>query len=165
MKKSCAWCGGLDNDNIHNTGLLLLRLVLGFFMLAHGIQKINNFQFLSAGFPDPFHIGSSASLVLIIFAEFGCSLLIIIGLFTRLATIPLIIGMFVASFVVHAGSTFEVKELAVLYLSLYVVLSILGAGKFSLDYVYGIFCGKYCKSCKPEKIKTQSFEILAGDDL
>ncbi len=148
MKKNCKWCGGLDEDILHNIGLLFFRLTLGFFMLTHGWQKIENFQLMSAGFPDPIGLGSSASLVLIIFAEFGCSVLIILGLFTRLATIPLIIGMIVAAFVIHAGDSFSKVELSSLYSSLYIVLAILGAGKYSLDNMFGIFCEKYCKNCK-----------------
>ena len=148
MKKNCTWCGGLDNDVLHNIGLLLFRSVLGFFMLTHGWQKIENFQLMSAGFPDPIGVGSSASLALIIFAEFGCSLLIILGLFTRFATIPLIVGMIVAAFVIHAGDSFSKIELSSLYLSLYVVLAILGPGKYSMDNVFGLFCEKYCKYCK-----------------
>lgn len=148
MNKNCTWCGKWDNDVLHNIGLLLFRLVLGFFMLTHGWQKIENFQLMSAGFPDPIGIGSSASLALIVFAEFGCSLLLISGLFTRFATIPLIIGMIVAAFVIHAGDPFSKIELSSLYLSLYVVLVILGPGKYSLDNVFGIFCQKYCKKCK-----------------
>ncbi len=148
MKKNCKWCGWLDENILHNIGLLLFRLTLGFFMLTHGWHKIENFQLMSAGFPDPIGIGSSASLTLIIFAEFGCSLLLIIGLFTRVATIPLIIGMIVAAFVIHAGNPFSKIELSSLYLSLYVVLAILGPGKYSLDNVFGLFCEKYCKNCK-----------------
>ena len=151
MKKNCSWCGGLDNDLAHNTGLLLFRLILGLFMLTHGWQKIIHFDLLSAGFPDPFHLGSSISLILIIFAEFGCSILVLLGLFTRFAAIPLIIGMFIAGFIISANKSFQAIELPTLYFSLYFVLIFLGGGRFSLDYVFGIFCDKYCKNCRPTK--------------
>ncbi len=150
MKKNCSWCGGLDNDLIHNSGLLLFRLILGCFMLTHGWQKISHFELMSAGFPDPFHISSSVSLLLIIFAEFGCSILVLFGFFTRFAAIPLIIGMFVAGFIVHPNTPFKFQELPTLYLSLYFVLIFLGSGKFSLDYVFKIFCHKHCKKCRTE---------------
>ena len=74
--------------------------------------------------------------MLIILAEFGCSLLIIIGLFTRLATLPLIFGMAIAAIFVHANDPFATKELAFLYMALYVVVSIVGGGKYSLDNVF-----------------------------
>lgn len=143
MKHNYSWYGGLDNDVLHNTGLFLFRIILGLFMLTHGWQKLINFELLTAGFPDPLNIGSSTSLVLSIFAEFICSLLILLGLFTRIVTIPLMIGMFVAAFIVHTNVPLITKELAFLYLALYVVLIFMGAGKFSLDYVLDIFCDKY----------------------
>ncbi|HNZ62526.1 MAG TPA: DoxX family protein [Paludibacteraceae bacterium] len=118
-----------------NIGLLIFRLIIGIFMFLHGWQKITNFEMLSTVFPDPLGIGASASLVLIILAEVVCSLLIIFGIFTRLAAIPPMFGMAVAAFMVHANDPFTVKEIAFLYLFLYVALFFLGAGKFSVDYL------------------------------
>jgi putative oxidoreductase len=122
-------------ETFTNIGLLLFRLIIGIFMLMHGLQKITNFEMLSTIFPDPLGIGASASLILIILAEVGCSLLIIFGIFTRLAAIPPMFGMAVAAFMVHANDPFSVKEIAFLYLFLYVALLFLGAGKYSVDYL------------------------------
>jgi putative oxidoreductase len=122
-------------ETFTNIGLLLFRLIIGIFMLMHGLQKITNFEMLSTIFPDPLGIGASASLILIILAEVGCSLLIIFGIFTRLAAIPPMFGMAVAAFMVHANDPFSVKEIAFLYLFLYVALLFLGAGKYSIDYL------------------------------
>ncbi len=148
MKKDCKWCDGIDYKTLQNIGLLLFRLVLGVYMITHGLKKLDNFDMLSAGFPDPFGVGSSVSLILIIFAEIGCSALLILGLFTRIATVPLMIGMIVASFVVKTPTSFGQVELSTLYLLLYVVLTFLGAGKYSLDYLFGVFCDKHSKSTK-----------------
>jgi putative oxidoreductase len=78
-------------------------------------------------------MGVTLSLVLAVFAEFFCSLFLIAGLATRLAAIPLIVTMSVAAFIVHAEDAFGVKEMALLYLVIYVVLLIAGAGKYSID--------------------------------
>ncbi|NDV47635.1 DoxX family protein [Paludibacter sp. 221] len=125
---------GKKNVNANDFGLLIFRLAVGILMLTHGLQKIANYETLKLAFPDPIGLGSSFSLTLIILAEFGCSILIILGLFTRLATIPLMFGMIVAGFVVHGGDPFAVKELSVLYLLMYVVLILTGAGKYSVDH-------------------------------
>lgn len=142
-------CYGIGNNTWSNIGLLIFRLVIGGFMLTHGLQKLNNFDMMSAAFPDPLGVGSTLSLGLIIFAEFFCSALIILGLFTRLATIPLMIGMIVAAFIIHGNDPFAVKELSLFYLSLYVGLIFTGAGKYSLDYLlrdyYAIICSKFSK--------------------
>ena len=52
---------------------LFLRLSFGLTMaLAHGLPKIMNYSTMKNNFPDPIGIGNSASLVLVIFAEFFC---------------------------------------------------------------------------------------------
>lgn len=145
-------CSESCKANLTDYGLVVFRLVLGVFMLLHGWQKLSNFEMFSTAFPDPIGLGPSVSLSLIIFAEFCCSILLILGLFTRLATIPLIIGMSVAAFVIHGNDPFATKELSMLYLLLYVGILLTGAGKYSVDYVlrnfYASICAKCCKTKK-----------------
>jgi len=117
---------------------LILRLGLGVIMLmAHGSEKLRHFSKYSSGFADPFHIGSVTSLSLDIFAEFFCSCLIILGLLTRLACVPLIIAMAVALFYAHHGDVFGVGERAGLFLTGYISLLFLGPGKVSVDGALG----------------------------
>lgn len=115
--------------------LLLLRLVSGSAMLVnHGLKKVTNFNaILSKGFADPFHIGAKASLGLTIFAEVFCTALIIIGLLTKIAAIPLIIVMLVAFSYAHGGAFFGDGENAVVYLTMYLVILLMGPGKYSAD--------------------------------
>ncbi len=114
--------------------LLLSRLVVASFMLGHGWGK---FLKLTGPepiqFSDPLGMGTTASLSLTVFAEVFCSLLIFFGLTTRLATVPLIITMAVAAFIVHASDPFGKKEMALLYLLIYLTIAIAGPGKYSID--------------------------------
>ena len=84
-------------------------------------------------FADPFHVGSTTSLSMVVFAEFFCSVFIILGLFTRLACIPLIIAMSVALFIANKGDFFGAGESAGLFLTCFVALLFTGPGKVSLD--------------------------------
>ncbi len=119
-----------------DAGVTLLRLVLGLTMLlAHGVPKVTNYLMLSAAFPDPYGISSTLSLMLAIFAEFFCSLLLIFGLLTRPALIPLAFTMFTAFFMVHRADPFPNKELSLLYLLGFMVLFITGPGRISLDAI------------------------------
>lgn len=114
-------------------GLFILRLVAGGAMLTHGwpkLQKVINGNFQ---FGDPLGIGPEASLILTVFAEVVCSILLILGLATRLAVIPLITTMAVAFFIVHAADDFKTKELALIYLSIFLCIFFTGPGKLSLD--------------------------------
>lgn len=125
--------------NTTKTSLLLLvvRIIFGVLLMNHGIQKWSNFQELSAVFPDPLGLGSPISLGLAIFGELVCSMAFIIGFLYRLAMIPMIFTMIVAFFIVHANDAFAVKELAFIYLIVFIVMYIAGPGKFSIDHIIG----------------------------
>lgn len=117
--------------------LLIFRVLAGAFMLyGHGLPKWSK---LTAGgdiqFADPFGLGPEASLALAVFAELFCSVLLIIGLFARWATIPLIITMLVAAFIANAGQPFQKMELALVYLILFATLFVFGPGRYSLDRI------------------------------
>ena len=128
------WIFGTSVDkNVNSLAVLILRVVAGGFMLVHGLEKLEMLKANPVQFADPIGIGEPASLTLAVFAELVCSALLILGLLTRLAIIPLIITMFVAVFIVHAADGFEKQELGALYLGVYIVLIITGAGKFSVD--------------------------------
>jgi putative oxidoreductase len=115
--------------------LLLLRLSAGGFMLTHGYPKLQRLLSGEMQFGDPLGLGPEVSLVLAVFAEFFCSILVVLGLGTRLAVIPLIVTMAVAAFIVHADDPFARKEMALIYLVSYVVLLLTGSGKISLDQI------------------------------
>jgi len=101
--------------------------------MVHGIQKVMGFSEISAVFPDPIGVGGQLSLIMAIGAEVGCSILLILGLGTRLAVVPLAFTMIVALFVVHGADPWKMKELAALYLAVYAVIFITGPGDLSLD--------------------------------
>ena len=113
--------------------LLIVRVVFGVMLINHGLDKWANYQELSAVFPDPLGIGSPLSLGLAIFGELACSMAFIIGFLYRLAMIPMIFTMCVAFFIVHADDPFAVKALAFVYLVVFVLMYIVGPGKFAVD--------------------------------
>jgi putative oxidoreductase len=84
-------------------------------------------------FADPFGLGPIASLLMVVFAEVFCSILIIMGLGTRLATIPLMVAMSVAAFYAHADDPFATKEKSLLFLLVYIFLFVFGSGRYSID--------------------------------
>ncbi len=127
------------SDNAFSFAMLLLRLGVGGLMLVnHGYDKIRHFGQKSHSFADPLGIGSTTSLSLVVFAEFFCAAFIILGLFTRLATIPLIIAMSFAFFSANKMNyTKTGGELSLLFLVCFVVILFNGPGKVSLDKLIG----------------------------
>jgi putative oxidoreductase len=121
-----------------DVGLLILRLVTGLVMAAHGYQKVFTFGlggitqgFTQMGVPMP---GITAPLVA--FVELLGGVALIFGIFTRLAAIPIAIDMLGAIFLVHFKNGFFLPqgyEFALTLLGAATALAMLGAGGFSVD--------------------------------
>lgn len=108
-------------------------------MFTHGFPKF--YKLMAGGevqFRDVLGMGPAVSLSLAVFAEVICSTFVLVGLGTRLATIPLIITMLTAAFVAHADDPFGKKELPLLYLFIYITVLILGSGKYSIDFLLSV---------------------------
>lgn len=126
--------GGSSRD----FGLLILRLTFGGLIMFHGWGKLQGFLGGQASsFGDPIGLGPELSMALAIFAEFICGGLVVLGLATRPALLPLIFTMLVAIFVVHRADPFQTKELAMVYLGAYLALLFTGAGNYSVDASLG----------------------------
>ena len=114
--------------------LLFVRIFVGFAMLSHGFPKL---QFLLSGdeikFFDFLGMGEKFSLILAVFAEFVCSIFLILGLFTRWASFFLIFTMIIAGLVKHGADPFQMKELSLVYLCIYLLIFTFGPGKYSVD--------------------------------
>jgi putative oxidoreductase len=126
------------SENSFNLTALLLRLTFGLLIcIVHGLPKLTHFSSQSAIFFDPMHIGRKWSLMLVIFAEVFCGLLLTLGLFTRLAALVLVINLGVAAFIVHKGQPINVVEPALLYLAAFISILLVGPGRISVDGMMG----------------------------
>ncbi|WDF46505.1 DoxX family protein [Chryseobacterium sp. KACC 21268] len=125
------------NDTVLNGLILVIRLFVGISMLTHGLPKLDK---LIANdkieFMNFLGLGSAISLVLVVFAEFLCSVFIMLGFLTRFATIPLMVTMLIAFFVAHGSDSYATKELSLVYFFFYLTIFVLGSGKFSLDWLF-----------------------------
>jgi len=116
--------------------LFMLRVGASCFILTHGWSKLS--KVLSGAeiqFADPIGLGMEISFYLVIFAEVICAVLLLIGLATRLALIPLIINMAVIVFMVHFQEGFQKIELPAFYLLVFLFLMFSGPGRYSIDNV------------------------------
>ncbi|ARV13018.1 DoxX family protein [Gilvibacter sp. SZ-19] len=120
----------------YQTGLLVLRVGLSALMLTHGIPKLMNLFQGDMSFGDPLGIGSTLSFILVVFAEAICPILIILGLRTRLAAIPVIITMAVAAFIVHGDDPFSSMEKALMYLVGFTAIALMGGGKYTIKQLF-----------------------------
>ena len=121
------------SPNVTSFALLILRIGFAGLLLPHGYDKMVHFADYSQKFLPFMGMSQSLSLSLTIFAEFFCSIFLLLGLFTRFVAIPPIIAMSVALFVAHDGDFTGKGQAATLFLLAFVVLLFTGAGKFSVD--------------------------------
>ena len=118
--------------NFNDLALLSLRLGFGGFMLTHGIPKIEMLSDPSK-FADPLGVGNMTSLILTLIGEVVAPIFVIVGFKTKFATIPTVITMAVAAFMVHGADPLGKKEPALLYLLAFLVIFLAGPGRFSVD--------------------------------
>lgn len=115
--------------------LLLLRVWLGFSLFTkHGIEKFVNFSEWSQHFPDLIHVGSTPSLIFALIADGICSVLIILGLGTRIAALFISINLLVVFVLMHHFSFGDDhSELVYIYLGSFIAIVFAGGGKYSLE--------------------------------
>ncbi len=121
------------NKTLLDWALLAIRIFVGLGMLTHGFPKLMQLLGGSHDFINFFGIGAKTSLILAVLAEVLCSLFLILGLFTRFVSMPLIITMLVAVFMVHGNDPFAKQEMALLYLFHYILIFVAGPGSISID--------------------------------
>lgn len=127
-------------------GILIIRIIIGILMAFYGYEKLVHFQEMAASdfwANNVSFLGQKGAfpLALTVFAEFFCSLLLIIGLFTRLSLLPLLFCMayiFLVIFpfsIISSGDNGMEINTTFFYFIIYLGLYFTGPGKYSLDYM------------------------------
>ncbi|KFF46945.1 MULTISPECIES: DoxX family protein [Pseudomonas] len=113
-----------------DTGLLFLRVSGAVFLLCvHGLPKLLNYGEQLKLIEDPFHLGGQVTLLLAIFAEVLCPLLIIAGVLVRLACVPILAVLVIALLVVHPEWTLWEGQFGWLLLIIFTSILIAGPGR------------------------------------
>jgi len=134
MKSDFLFSSGSSSSRVDIASLILRLVVASSILYGHGLSKFQ--KVLEGGdieFVNFLGLGMNTTFIIVVFAEFICAALTVIGLFTRIALIPLLINMAYIVFVVHKADDFGSKELPLIYLAVWFALFMLGPGKYSLD--------------------------------
>jgi putative oxidoreductase len=134
---------------MNNIALLLIRIVFaGSMLYGHGLSKLYRlidgtawdfiFGFIpypsfNISWTNPIFIGDVPTLILAVFSEFLAPLFILIGYKTKIFSFFPAATMFVAAFIVHLSDPFARKEKAILFLIGFIVIMMMGPGKYSID--------------------------------
>ncbi|MFJ4497486.1 DoxX family protein [Pseudomonas atacamensis] len=121
------------DEQARDIGLLFLRVSGGLFLLCvHGLPKLLDFTAQLQLIEDPFHIGAHLTLILAIFAEVLCPLLIVAGVLARLACLPILFVLLVALLVVHPQWSVAEGQFGWLLLILFTTVLIAGPGRLAI---------------------------------
>ncbi|SDU46287.1 DoxX family protein [Pseudomonas yamanorum] len=124
----------LRDDGARDLGLLFLRVSGGLFLLwVHGLPKLLDYGEQLKVIEDPFHMGASVTLLLAIFAEVLCPLLIIAGVLVRLACLPILSVLLIAMLVVHPQWTLLEGQFGWLLLIIFTSILIAGPGRIAFN--------------------------------
>ncbi len=127
-------------NRLQPLALLVLRLALGTIMIAHGWQKIADHMSLITGVIHGLGLPTFMAY-LVVAAEFGGGILLVIGFLTRLAALAVLIDMLVAILKVHlphglfaskGGFEFPMACAAIAF-----ALIFTGSGPIALDWLWG----------------------------
>ena len=123
----------MNESRNQNLGLLFLRVSGALFLLwVHGLPKLLNYSEQLKLIEDPFHLGAHVTLLLAIFAEVLCPLLIIVGVLVRLACLPILAVLLIAMVVVHPEWSLFEGQFGWLLLIIFTSVLIAGPGRLSL---------------------------------
>ncbi|WP_248750331.1 DoxX family protein [Pseudomonas sp. MWU15-20650] len=122
----------MNESKVQDVGLLFLRGSGGLFLLwVHGLPKLLHYREQLTLIEDPFHLGANITLLLAIFAEVLCPLLIITGVLVRLACLPILAVLLIAMLVVHPEWTLLEGQFGWLLLIIFTSLLIAGPGRLT----------------------------------
>lgn len=114
-------------------GLLFLRVSAAVLLLQiHGLPKLLKWSTELQRIEDPFGLGATLTLAMAVFAEVICPVLLILGVFARLACLPVLAVLGVALVVVHPQWSLEQAQFAWLFAVLYAGLAITGPGTWAI---------------------------------
>ena len=137
---------------IKSFGLLILRLSIGTMLIHHGYEKTADIQNFADAFVRPIGIPFPIlASYIAAYSEIYGSWLLIVGLFTRFASLSIVgtIGVAIYHAIVTAGFNIYLLELLVLYMGGALCILLLGGGDFALDIFLRKFRIKFRKPHLP----------------
>ena len=121
---------------IKSFGLLILRISIGTMLIHHGYEKTADIQNFADAFVRPIGLPFPIlSSYIAAYSEIYGSWLLIVGLFTRFASLSIVgtIGVAIYHAIVTAGFNIYLLELLILYMGGSLCILLLGSGDFAID--------------------------------
>ncbi|MFI3239892.1 MAG: DoxX family protein [Bacteroidales bacterium] len=144
-----------------NLSRLFIRLFVGVMFLQFGIKQIVNYNMLVNDFPAVLGMDSATTLIVMISIEICCSIMIMFGILTRIATIPPIVSMIIAEILIMTGKmttlpndivVYQPAYLPVMFIGIFCFIILSGPGKISFDYLISLHFLNYDEEKGDEEV-------------
>lgn len=137
-------CSRMDRHQV-SFGLLFLRVIGGALLISGRVSTwsaLLDVHRLSTS--APFGIAGEFNWFLTLFSELLCTVLVMLGVFTKFTAVPPLVVMLVNALALPGGTAWSVREVYILYALPFFVLSFTGPGEYSVD-------GRFQKWTKPSR--------------
>ena len=124
------------NDNVasFDTCILIFRVIVSLqLMTVHGITKIGIGARVAESLPNPFNSSESFYELFFITSSLVFPLFIIVGFYTRLAAIPILIVTLCGYFIVDWKDPLLMADISFMYSLSFFLIACCGPGKYSFD--------------------------------
>lgn len=127
-------------SDLNNIALLLFRVLLATELFrVHGLKKFRLENGQREHVPNPLHLPEKLNAAVATLSDTLAPFLVMLGIGTRLAVLPVIGVTAIGYFVVHRKDNAEVRDVPYMYTLSFLLLLFVGAGTYSLDhYLYNL---------------------------
>ena len=123
-------------SNTFNIAMLFFRVAISVeLIIAHGLKKIGIGVSEAEKIPNPLHLPEAINQCFAVASNLFFPVFILLGLFTRLAILPVLAVTLTGYFLLHWNDSLLEKDMPFMYSVSFLLILFLGAGKYSLDYL------------------------------
>lgn len=128
----------ITNTNLESKlthiALFIFRIALSLeLIIAHGLKKLGVGVTEAEKVPNPLHLPEAFNSLFADAANLVFPVFVILGLFTRIAVLPILAVTLTGYFILHWNDALLIKDTPFMYSLCYLFLLFVGPGKYSLD--------------------------------
>jgi putative oxidoreductase len=126
------------NNKVYSFDIILLafRILVSLqLIVVHGLKKVGIGIEVAETVPNPFNLPNWFNESFAIASNLLFPIFVIVGFYTRLATIPILVVTLSGYFIVHWNDSLLVRDIPFMYSIAFLLIAFSGAGKYSIDEI------------------------------
>jgi putative oxidoreductase len=136
MKSFIRWITNISPTiQLFDLSMLLFRMGISIeLIVVHGFKKLGVGVTEAEQIPNPLNLPEVFNHGFAVASSLFFPIFVIVGLFTRLAIVPMLTVTLTGYFVLHWNDSLLVKDVPFMYSVVYLLVLALGPGRYSIDY-------------------------------